>query len=153
MPIKIEATREVELAKVLGMNRKTLSDLRMSKLRFGIDWYREETKAPEARRPVWITAEGVVSLAVILGIKTEQIEEEKKNFSVADATETVECLVVQAFPRNRSLVQVLVGGAMRMMRVRDNSKWAKGMKVQARKEQGMSKFMIPLRNPRFFGKF
>jgi len=153
MPIKIEATREAELAKVLGMNRKTLSDLRLSKLRFGPDWYREETKAPEARRPVWITAEGVVALAVILGIKTEQIEEEKKNFSVADATETVECLVVQAFPRNRSLVQVLVGGSMRMLRVRDNSKWVKGMKVQARKEQGMSRFLIPLRNPRFFGKF
>jgi len=153
MALKIEATREVELAKVLGMSRKTLSDIRLTKLRAGIDWYREETKAPEARRPVWITAEGVVGLAVILGIKTEQIEQEKKNFSVADATETVECLVVQAFPRNRSLVQVLVNGQVRMMRVRDNAKWAKGMKVQARKEQGMSKFLIPLRNPRFFGKF
>jgi hypothetical protein len=153
MLIKIEPTRESELAKVLGMSRKNLSDLRVKSLRPELDWYREETNAPEARRPVWITAEGVVALSVILGLKTEQIEAEKKNFSVASATETVECLVVQAFPRNPTLVQVIAGGQPRMMRVKDNRKWAKGMKVMARQEQGMSKFLIPLRNPRFFGRF
>lgn len=153
MALKIEATRESELAKVLGINRKALSDLRLEKLRFSIDWYREDTKAPEAKRPVWITAEGMVALAVILGIKTEQIESEKQNFSAADAAETVECLVVQAFPRNPTLVQVVVRGQNRMMRVRDNRKWTRGMKVMARQESGMSKFLIPLRNPRFFGKF
>lgn len=153
MLIKIEPIRESELAKVLGMSRKNLSELRLKSLRPELDWYREDTKAPEARRPVWITAEGMVALSVILGLKTEQIEAEKKNLSVANATETVECLVVQAFPRNRTLVQVLAGGQARMMRVKDNRKWMKGMKVMARQEQGMSKFLIPLRNPRFFGRF
>ena len=153
MALKIEATRESELAKALGMNRKALSDLRLEKLTHGTDWYREDTKAPEAKRPVWITAEGIVALSVILGIKTEQIEAEKKNFSAADAAETVECLVVQAFPRNPTLVQVIAAGQPRMMRVRDNRKWQRGMKVMARQEMGMSNFLIPLRNPRFFGKF
>lgn len=153
MELTVMATRESELAKAMGLTRKAMTDLRNSLLRPQTDWYREETKAPEAKRPVWITPEGVVKLSEHWGVKSVQVEAEKKILSAANAAEVAECTVLTVFPRNPRLVEILLNGAKRMMRVRDNSKWVRGMKVEVRTEGGMSNFLIPLRNPRFRGKF
>jgi hypothetical protein len=153
MELTVMATRESELAKAMGLTRKAMSDLRFSLLRFQIDWYREDTKAPEAKRPVWITPEGIIKLSEHWGVKSVQVEAETKKLSAANAAEVSECTVISVFPRNPRLVQVLLNGQQRMMRVRDNAKWTRGMKVETRTEGGMSNFLIPLRNPRFKGRF
>ena len=103
MELTVMATRESELAKAMGLTRKAMTDLRNSLLRFQTDWYREDTKAPEAKRPVWITPEGMVKLSEHWGIKAVQVEAEKKILSAANAAEVAECTVLTVFPRNPRL--------------------------------------------------
>jgi hypothetical protein len=152
-PLVATPTRESELAKAMGMTRKALSDLRKQMLIFQTHWYREESPLPAAKQAVWITELGVEVLAKHWGVPIQAVEAEKKNLSVANATEVAECSVLNVFPRNPRLVEVLFAGEKRLMRVKDGTKWVKGMKVQVRTEGGMSRFLIPLRNPRFRGKF
>jgi hypothetical protein len=152
-PLLATPTRESELAKAMGLTRKALSDLRKQMLIFQTHWYREESSLPATKQAVWITELGMEVLAKHWGVPIQEVEAEKKNLSVANATEAAECSVLSIFPRNPRIAEVLFNGEKRLMRVKDGSKWVKGMKVQVRMEGGMSRFLIPLRNPRFRGKF
>jgi len=152
-PLLATPTRESELAKAMGMTRKAISDLRKQMLIFQTHWYREDSSLPATKQAVWITELGIEVLAKHWGVEVQQVEAEKKNLSVANATEVAECSVLNVFPRNPRLVEVLLAGEKRLMRVKDGTKWVRGMKVEVRVEGGMSRFLIPLRNPRFRGKF
>ena len=144
--------READVARQLGMQRKALSDLRFEVLDTE-DWFREEGKKPETMRPVWIRPAGVAKLAEKLGLKAEEVAP-KKIASAADAAEVRTFTVIRTVPRNVYLVEVLGDdGVKMMMRVKDSSKWVRGMKVECRSGGNYTKWLIPLRNPRYRGRF
>ena len=145
------ATRESLLVNILGVTRKAMADIRNQLLKPETDWYREQNNAPEEMQPVWITKEGVTAIAHHFGVSEAEIAEKK--LSAANAAPSTEVSVLTIFERNKTMIEVVLNGEKRMMRVRDSSKWVKGMKVEARDEGLGSVFLVPLKNPRFRGKF
>jgi hypothetical protein len=144
--------KEADVARQLGMQRKALSDLRFEILTTD-DWFREEGKKPESMRVVWIRPEGIAKLSAHLGLKTEEVAP-KKIASAADAAEVRTFTVQKVMPRNPYLVEVLAeNGEKGIMRVKDSTKWVKGMKVECRNGGNYTKWLIPLRNPRYRGRF
>ena len=144
--------READVARQLGMQRKALSDLRYEHLTTD-DWFREEGKKPETMRPVWIRPAGVAKLAEKLGLKTEEVAP-NKNPSAPDGAEIRTLTVIRVMPRNPYLVEAVgENGDKVVMRVKDSTKWLKGMKCEARSGGSYTKWWIPMRNPRYRGKF
>ena len=147
------AVKEADVARQLGMQRKALSDLRFQVLTHQDDWYREDGTKPETMRPVWIRPEGIAKLSAHLGLKTEEVVP-KKIASAADAAEIRTFTVQKVMPRNPYLVEVVAeNGDKGIMRVKDSTKWVRGMKVECRSAGLYTKWLIPLRNPRYRGKF
>ena len=144
--------KEADVARQLGMQRKALSDLRFEILTPD-DWFREEGKKPESMRVVWIRPEGIAKLSAHLGLKTEEVAP-KKIASAADAAEVRTFTVIRVIPRNPRLVDVVdEQGGKGIMLVKDSSKWVRGMKVECRSGGNYTKWLIPLRNPRYRGRF
>lgn len=144
--------KEADVARQLGMQRKALSDLRNTVLEAD-DYFREEGKKPESMRIVWLRPSGINKISVHLGLKTEDVAP-KKIASAADAAEVRTFTVQKVMPRNPYLVEVLAeNGEKGIMRVKDSAKWLKGMKVECRSGGNYTKWLIPLRNPRYRGRF
>jgi hypothetical protein len=144
--------READVAKQLGMQRKALSDLRKEVLA-DEDYFREEGNKPEPMRPVWLRPSGVAKISAHLGLKTEEVAP-KKIASAPDGAEIRTLTVIRVLPRNPYLVEAVAeGGEKVIMRVKDSSKWMKGMKCEARTGGSYTKWWIPMRNPRYRGKF
>lgn len=143
--------REAELARVLGVDRKELTRLREKHLDKGL-WYRENSGGRPARfGVVWLTPQGVQKLYDVLGIKKEQEPSPEKIFA-ANAAEEVS--VIRADYPNRRIIQVKTpNGNLKMMRVKDSRMWVQGMKVMARPEGALDVTLVPLRHPRFRGRF
>lgn len=152
MDIPDAPVREADVARQLGMQRKALSDLRNTLLSAD-DYFREEGKKPENMRPVWVRPSGINKISVHLGLKTEDVAP-KKIASAPDGAEIRTLTVIRVLPRNPYLVEAIAeGGEKLIMRVKDSSKWMKGMKCEARSGGSYTKWWIPMRNPRYRGKF
>ena len=144
--------KEADVARQLGMQRKALSDLRNTVLNAD-DYFREEGKKPENMRQVWVRPSGINKISVHLGLKAEEVAP-KKIVSAADAAEVRTFTVIRVVPRNPYLVDVVAeNGDKGVMRVKDSTKWVRGMKVECRSGGNYTKWLIPLRNPRYRGKF
>lgn len=144
--------RESDVAKRLNQNRKVLVELRFSIMTTD-DWYREDGLKPESTRPVWIKPSGLAKLAEHFGLKPAEVTPEK-NPSAANAAEIRTITVKRTLPRNPLLVEVILAdGTVAMMRVKDSSKWMVGMKCEVRSGGAYTKWLIPLRNPRYRGRF
>lgn len=144
--------READVARQLGMQRKALSDLRNTVLDAD-DYFREEGKKPESMRIVWIRPSGINKISVHLGLKAEEVLP-KKIASAADAAEIRTFTVIRVIPRNPRLLDVQdEKGEKGIMLVKDSSKWIRGMKVECRNGGNYTKWLIPLRNPRYRGRF
>lgn len=151
MDIKIEECRESDLAKALSITRKAIVEIRKNVLKPEIDWYKEQTKAPDSLKPVWYTKAGMLKIAQHFGIPTEEVS--KKNISAANAAPSTLVSVKTIFLRNTRMIEVIHNGEPKKMRVKDATKWMVGMVVEARSEGNNSTFMVPLKNPRYRGKF
>jgi hypothetical protein len=150
--LPMEPMRETEIAKLLNQNRKTLAELRFSVLQPD-EWFREDSIMPEVFRPVWITPKGYEKLLNHFGLKQEEVEKEKK-FSSANAEEVRTVIVKRMLHRNPYLIEVTdTDGSTRIMKVKDSTKWVVGMKCEVRSGGNYTKWLIPLRNPRYRGRF
>ena len=144
--------READVARQLGMQRKALSDLRNNLLNAD-DYFREEGKKPESMRIVWLRPSGINKISVHLGLKAEEVAP-KKNPSAPNGAEIRTLTVIRVMPRNPYLVEAVgADGEKVIMRVKDSTKWLKGMKCEARTGGSYTKWWIPMRNPRYRGKF
>lgn len=143
--------KEADLARVLGIERKQLTSIRENKVNPS-NWYREEAGGRPARfGVVWLRPSGVKQVYEALGIQPEQ-EPSPEKISAANAA--VEVTVIRADFPNRRLVQVSTADNLKkMMRVKDSRMWVQGMKVMARPEGALDVTLIPLRHPRFRGRF
>lgn len=143
--------KEADIARVLGIERKEVSRLRTKHLAPS-HWYRESSGGRPARfGVVWLTAKGVKELYDALGVKPEQ-EPSPEKISAANAAEEVS--VIRADYPNRRIIQVkTLEGKTKMMRVKDARMWVQGMKVMARPEGALDITLVPLRHPRFRGRF
>ena len=144
--------KESDVARQLGMQRKALSDLRNTLLDES-DYFREEGKKPESMRQVWVRPSGINKISVHLGLKTEEVLP-KKITSAPNGAEIRTLTVIRVMPRNPYLVEAEAeGGEKVVMRVKDSTKWLRGMKCEARSAGAYTKWWIPMRNPRYRGKF
>lgn len=142
--------KEADLVRTIGVDRKQVVALR-EKLSPSL-WYREQAGGRPTRfGVVWLRPEGVTAIFDALGVKREDNPSPEK---ISAANAAVEVTVIRAdFPNSR-IVQVETSDHKRkMMRVKDARMWVQGMKVMARPEGALDITLVPLRHPRFRGRF
>lgn len=143
--------KEADLAQAIGVDRKEIISFRKEKLHPDL-WYRENAGGrPTKFGIVWLKPDGVKAIYDHYGFKeAEQPSEEK--ISAANAAEEV--TVIRAdFPNRRILQVKCTDGKVKMMRVKDSRMWVQGMRVMARPEGALDVTLIPVRHPRFRGRF
>lgn len=143
--------KEAELVRVLGVDRKVVIKIREKEMNKS-HWYREQSGGrPTKFGVVWLTPKGVQKMYEVLGIQKEQ-EPSKEKILAANAAEEVS--VIRADFPNRRILQVMTqAGVKKMMRVKDSRMWVQGMKVMARPEGALDITLVPLRHPRYRGRF
>lgn len=151
MNIVMTDTKEADLAQAIGVDRKEIISFRKTKLSPEL-WYRENTGGrPTKFGIVWLKPDGVKAIYDHYGLKeAEQPTPEK----ISAANAAYEVTVIRADFPNRRIVQVhLADGKAKMMRVKDSRMWVQGMKVMARPEGALDVTLVPVRHPRFRGRF
>lgn len=142
--------KEADLVRTIGVDRKQVIAIRETLSREM--WYREAAGGrPERFGVVWLRPKGVSAILAALGIEKEQAPSPEK---ISAANAAVEVTVIRADFPNRRIVQVETADkARKMMRVKDARMWVQGMKVMARPEGALDVTLVPLRHPRFRGRF
>jgi hypothetical protein len=142
--------KEADLARKIGIDRKQVISAR-EKIAKSL-WYREQAGGrPTKFGVVWLKAAGVRAICETLGLKQEDVPSAEK---ISAANAAGEVTVIRADFPNRRIVQVETSDNKRkMMRVKDARMWVQGMKVMARPEGALDITLVPLRHPRFRGRF
>ena len=142
--------KEADLARTVGVDRKNLISIREKMPQ--AYWYRQESGGRPSRfGVVWLKPDGIRVIMEQLGIKSEDAPSTEK-ISAANAAE--EDTVIRADFPNRRILQVETPDKKRkIMRVKDARMWVQGMKVMARPEGALDITLVPLRHPRFRGRF